>query len=244
MPHRGSRKTHIDRVGKSKIFIMKNKKWITIISLFIVCQIFFIQCAKTSKEKVEKSGIYEMSMSLSNDDALKLSTESTSSSGNCCDAHGGSVGIGRQWFIATCKSKCETGIGFNCGGTMYLKCKDGSNCDVRIFPPNCPTDTTPPPPAIIDRNRHTLKENDRLMTADCIFLSNNTLKLIFQKPLPKDESSTKHLEVEDELLNEFPIPISLDKRKYKGFTPIRGSYLMSNADGKYGSVIINIKLEQ
>lgn len=219
---------------------MKRKISIVFIfGTFLIFSLIAISCEKKNQETKSKANNHEEFMPMVS--VSKLTIATLSEYANCCDPHGGSVGMGRQWFIATCKSKCTSGIGFNCGGTMFLKCADGFRCDVRIIPPNCPPDTTSPPE--IATNSHQISQiNDRLMRAECIFYTNNTMKLVFLNRLPASEDLIKNMEVEEEILNPFPSSILIDRKKYTGFTPQIGSYPINRKDGKFGSVTITIKL--
>jgi len=200
---------------------------------------------------IEKN-YHEMTVKISDNNAKNINERNMTSTqqGDCCDAHGGTSGYRRQWNVATCKSNCNTGIGFRCGGSMYRVCADGFYCDPRPFSPSCPpVDTTPTPPAsasILKMKNFESKipQNNRSMDANCIFYSNNTIKFLFQNSLPKAENSNNIMEVEDEILDEFPAKTLLDGKPYRGYIPTKGNYAINRNEGKFGSVTIKVKFIQ
>lgn len=231
---------------------MKKQNIFLVMTLLITTSILiFFSCQKTTQQSVNlknqpsaiEKDFHEMSVIISATDAKNLNERNMAPTveDNCCKYRGGSIGVGRSWNIATCKSHCESGIGFNCGGSVYLRCQNGTNCDYQLIPPACPPDTTPPP-AILNNSIVSSSIADRRMDANCIFYSNNTIKFLFQKTLPITEKNNNIMEVEDEVLNEFPTKVLLDKKPYKGFTAMRGNYPINRNDGKFGSVTIKVKL--
>lgn len=142
---------------------------------------------------------------------------------DCCKFHGGAIGVGQSWNIATCKSGCKKGIGFRCGSYTYINCQDGTSCGIRSIPPDCP-DTIPPAPTLNKNSNGPEKlKRDRKMNAKMIFYSNSTIKFVFENSLPKSEMNNNIMEVEGESLNEFPVKVFLDNKPYRGYIPLEGN---------------------
>lgn len=147
--------------------------------------------------------------------------------GGCnCNDHGGPRSVSVTWQLATCKSDCEKGIGFRCGRDGLLICQDGYIIFC-IAGSNCPK-----------------KDNSRTMTASYTFYDNNTLKLTFQNAVPASEATNTTFEVEVTELVPLPSNLRLDGIAYAGYVTQMGNYTIDYSDGPFGSVIINIQLQQ
>ena len=120
--------------------------------------------------KVAQRGIYESS-----------GEEDAGGGGiDLCAGHGGTIGVGKSWNIATCKSDCSSGIGFRCGGDSYIKCSDGLHI---------PTGTTGV------KCKQTTILTERQMTASLDFYEGMWLKINFENPLPEAEAENNIFEI-------------------------------------------------
>jgi hypothetical protein len=142
-----------------------------------------------------------------------------------CLDHGGGVGIGYSWQVATCKSSCERGIGFRCGSQGYVTCADGSRFYVGRLHSKCPPVTA-----------------TRAMDADVSFLDRQRMKIIFQRPVPDSEIGNTNFEIEADEELELPKFITIDGEHFSGYQIITGVYQVDYNDGDFGSVVIPIRL--
>jgi hypothetical protein len=175
--------------------------------------------------------------------------------GDLCSAtgHGVSSGIGKSWDLATCKSDCSKGLGFRCGSDLYVICSDGARIYYGHSDGSCPSHThvttesssqTMPTSYYEHRINNRVKQS-RGMTALYKFYSNNTMKIIFTKALPKEENSTDTaFDIENEDYIPLPKHVKIGGIKYTSYTTIPGKYQLNKRDGANGSVSIKIRLNK
>jgi hypothetical protein len=206
------------------------KKSLFICALFLLA--FTISCQKNQKRSnfisaKELKMTFEKNSSSDVSRILPDSFDGGGGYGGCnCNDHGGPRSVSVTWQLATCKSDCEKGIGFRCGRDGILICQDGYFVICTVGS-NCPK-----------------KDNSRTMTASYTFYDNNTLKLTFQNAVPDSEAANTNFEVEVTELVPLPSNLRLDGVAYAGYITQMGNYTIDYSDGPYGSVIINIQLQQ
>ena len=145
-----------------------------------------------------------------------------------CFEHGGTVGFGSTWEMATCKSDCSKGIGFRCGRETHIKCSDGTKIPTGQSGSNCPVTSF----------------SERAMTANFEFLEGGYLKLIFQNAITEEEADNNIFEVEEDDVIEIPQGLLIDGIQYSGFVTLSGNYEINREDGEYGSVTIRITFQE
>jgi hypothetical protein len=151
-------------------------------------------------------------------------------SGCHCPEGASPVSSSIGWDIATCRSHCEKGLGFRCGSEIDIQCSDGKPVVCRLRS-TCPW-------ADINMN------SSRKMNAAFNFYDNNTMKLIFQKPVPLEEMGNTDFEVEEEDFFALPDELLIGGVHYTGFQIKVDVYKIDYSDGAYGSVIVHIELKK
>jgi len=145
-----------------------------------------------------------------------------------CSGHGGTVGGGISWTVATCKSKCSSGIGFRCGSDGWVKCSDGAIVVVRHHNTKCTN--------LVQAPQH------RQMNSEYVFYENNTLKWVFLNAMPEEEIGNNIFEIEEDDIVPLPDFLSIGGTVYSGYKVFKGNYEINYEDGEYGSVTIPIEL--
>jgi hypothetical protein len=140
-----------------------------------------------------------------------------------CSRHGGTVGYGRSWNIATCKSDCSRGLGFRCGGEEYAKCSDGTIEILGVRGDHCPGD------------------KPRRISADIRFYDNNTLSLTFLSALPEEEKDNNEFEVEEDTELNIPTYLLIGDRHYASYTVKKGIYKVDRSVGEFGQVVVDFE---
>jgi hypothetical protein len=157
---------------------------------------------------------------------LRLAPDVNMLDADDCFGHGGSVGGGISWNIATCKSHCTKGLGFRCGGETYQRCADGTIVITSIRDDSCPHDKS------------------RLINADMNFYDNNTLTFIFLSALPEEEHDNNDFEVEEEVIIKIPEYLLIGDHHYSSFTIKKGIYTVNRLAGEFGEVTVDITLNK
>ena len=156
------------------------------------------------------------------------STNSNDRRAHCgCGGQGGILATDITFYMGTCKSECERGIGFRCGTAGIILCKDG---DVQL----CSMGKCFPP---------INQRSDRHMKASYTFYDNNTMKLTFLNPIPDEEKNNNIFEVEQDDFFSLPDEMRINNIAYKGYNVFQGDYYVNRTDGQYGSVILKISLQ-
>jgi hypothetical protein len=157
---------------------------------------------------------------------LRLAPDVTMLDLDDCFRHGGTVGAGISWNIATCKSHCTRGLGFRCGTETYLKCGDGTIVITGWRDDNCPADKS------------------RQISADMNFYDNNTLSLKFFSALPEEEKDNDEFEVEEDLVFNTPAYLLIGDRHYASYTVKKGTYKVDRSVGEFGQVLVDFEFNQ
>lgn len=97
-----------------------------------------------------------------------------------CAAHGGIFLTNITFYMGTCSSNCDRGIGFRCGTAGFILCDDGNLQLCNMGKCNPPIN----------------QRSDRQMKASYTFYDNNTLKLKFLNPIPDEEKNNNLFEVD------------------------------------------------
>ncbi|MFN4006725.1 MAG: hypothetical protein ACK4HE_04345 [Chitinophagaceae bacterium] len=192
---------------------------------FTTISLIVISCGKTANEKKENP----TELAVSYKEKAK-----NAGRGECsCDEHGGAVGVGIQWNLATCKSDCKRGIGFRCGKSTYLSCHDGYSCSgPTAGTGSCPATQLEVAP-------------ERLMTAIYTFYNNGSLMLTFLKPIPQEEinlNGNTIFEVESDEMVNLSQSLLINGTSYKGYKPTIGNYVIDFSNSQYGTVTFPIQL--
>ncbi len=137
-----------------------------------------------------------------------------------CDDHGGPVGTGLEWTMATRKSGCESGIGFRCGRRPKVTCGDGY---------------------VWYGEWSGLHKADRTMESTLLFYTNNTMKITLDAPLPAGESS-KLMDVEELEYHQLPDAVYLNGVRYTGYNVLPGKYAVNPRGGPFGSITVSVQL--
>lgn len=145
-----------------------------------------------------------------------------------CGWHGGILHTDITFYMGTCRSNCERGIGFRCGTAGIILCKDG---DVQL----CHMGKCQPP---LDFR------SERQMKASYTFYDNNTMKLTFLNPIPEEENNNNFFEVDQDDFFPLTEEMLINNNFYKGYNVYQGNYFVDRGDGQYGSVILKISLQQ
>lgn len=214
------------------------KSLIALFSIVCISALIVISCQRETSSN-ETSKVLELKTGT----PLKSSAQNSGSTnrapvdvtlGQCnCNNHGGTIGGGISWHLATCRSNCQRGIGFRCGREGYLNCQDGTViiCSSII---NC---------ASVAKGVNPSRDMDATYT----IYDNGTMKLVFNKAIPvieKESSTGDVFEVETTDFLSFSSPIAVDNITYAGIDIKQGNYKINYADGTYGSVVIAIELKQ
>jgi hypothetical protein len=141
-----------------------------------------------------------------------------------CLMHGGSVGIGLSWHLATCRTNCNHGIGFRCGRETYIICKDGTHIEVSQSMGNCP-------------NASTSKD----MSGTFTFYNNNTAKIFFATDMISREAGNTTFEVEDTETIDLPSYILIGGAFYGQIRVLPNNYHINYSDGSHGSVTLAVQ---
>ena len=166
--------------------------------------------------------------------ALQISYATTSTNLNDGKVHcgcawdGGILTTDIIFYMGTCKSHCERGIGFRCGTAGIILCGDGAVhlCDMGKC--NAPLNQRP----------------ERQMKASYTFYDNNTMKLTFLNPIPEEENNNNIFEVDQDDFFSLPEEMRINNIAYRGYSVYQGNYFVDRNDGQYGSVILKISLQQ
>jgi hypothetical protein len=203
------------------------------ISLFMILisgmLFWFSGCNKKEKASVETEA------TLKSREVLPITiiktTHSNGKTAAVCDGvHGGEIGLGSSWEIATCKSNCDHGIGFRCGRETYAICRDGSHQIVQQNLGSC------------NGGGVIIYQPGRSMDGIFEFYDNRTAKIIFQNGVPEKERNNNIFELEDNPNIEMPENILIGGVFYNYIRFVPGNYTIDYSDGRYGSVIVNVEL--
>lgn len=156
-----------------------------------------------------------------------LEVSADASSGDPCEGHGQTVGFGKTWDIATCKSSCSSGLGFRCGGVSYVRCSDGAIIVTGVRQGGCP-----------DK----VMMESRQISSNISFYDNNTLKIKFLSALPEEENGNDIFEVEGDIIVEIPEFLLIGGVHYESFTLLDGNYTIDRDDGEFGTVTVRMAL--
>lgn len=202
-------------------------KKLLILSLSIFLLTCFFYCTKNIAEAEKKDSIQKIGipMILTVDVATvnELLDPGGGDDGDLCIQHGGTVGIGTSWQLATCRSNCQHGIGFRCGRETYVICQDGTHIPVSQSMGNCPVAVQVP---------------NRQMNAVLSFYDNGTLKLTFAAPIPSSEVDNNTFEVEQDEYIDIPEYLRFNGVKYSKVKVQAGNYQLNRTDGNYGTVTL------
>jgi hypothetical protein len=199
--------------------------------LFASFCIVYLSCTKNHLTGKDNTIQYlaigkKMSLSVSNSDYQRMIDPGEE---DPCLSHGGQVGIGVSWRIATCKSDCNRGIGFRCGRSVYVICEDGTHIIVSQHTGNCPGGNP---------------TNTRQMEGEIEFYDNNTAKLFFKLPMISEETNNDIFEIEENEFIIFSGYLLLDEQRYTQIKILKNDYLINYSDGEYGSVIFAVEYIQ
>lgn len=200
------------------------KKIVTIFFVaFATTAVVYLACSKDSKSgnpisqnKILKAG-KKLDVTVNIPNAAKHIPDDT------CVQHGGTVGVGVSWDLATCRSNCEHGIGFRCGRETYVACKDGTHIVISHSNGHCPGD------------------NSRIMTGMFEFYDNGTAKIIFTQPMISEEQGNTTFEMEGDETIDFPDYLLIGGHSYNWIKFLDGNYNIDYHDGDYGSVILSVE---
>lgn len=192
----------------------------------VLSMLAYLACNKSNskqkKEDINLTAGKKLDITV-NKDALqngKVRPEDT----DRCLLHGGSVGVGVSWHLATCRTNCDHGIGFRCGRETYVICKDGTHLEVSQSMGNCP-------------NASTTKD----MSGTFTFYNNNTAKISFTTDMISREAGNSTFEVEDIETIDLTAYILVGGMYYGQLRVLPNNYHINYGDGSHGSVILAVQ---
>jgi hypothetical protein len=197
------------------------KVLLPLLAFALISITLIIACQKNGNKKKDNSKDY-----LSTGKKLEITTN-TQLSDNArlapyCVGHGGPVGVGTSWDLATCKTKCEKGIGFRCGRETYSICGDGTTETISQSMGSCP-----------DRF---LTSAARKMDAILEFYDNGTAKIVFQKEVLAEERNNTTFEIEQYEYIDWPNYLLIGGRVYTSIRFVPQNYQINYSEGSHGSV--------
>jgi hypothetical protein len=209
---------------------MKVRKFFLGSSLLLIAICIVFACTKSissdppeNKTPIAKKTVYK----LSGVDQSSLKASDDESCG--CKDHGGTYYTDVVWEMATCKSYCESGIGFRCGSAGFYICNDRH---VEMCPAgHCP------------RNIIRDAASSRTMISEIKFYTDNTASFDLKKPIPEEEEGNNIFEVEEDRFVEFPEDVFVNDRHYAGFIAKKGNYFIDRGAGTYGYGLIYFSIE-
>lgn len=215
---------------------MKKNFVFLLAGFFPVLSIFYLACSKGKAKETTQENI-----SLQTGKKLNITVDQSAlgelldpgdgggGEGDVCLHHGGTIGIGSSWELATCRSNCTTGIGFRCGRELYIICADGTHIPLNINTGNCPPHGSNTP---------------RQMDGTIYFYENNTMKVLFNTSVTSEENDNNTFEVEQDDIIDLPEYLLLGEVHYSKIKILQNNYQLNRNDGSYGSAVFSIQYIQ